>query len=214
MRHGETCTDGVKRYIGQTDLPLSPRGRAQAEAWGRHLRPIPLAAIVSSDLTRARESAAIIAGRREIPLEVAPGLREISLGRWEKMAFSALREQAPGEFFKRGAAIDTHRPPGGESFLDLQRRAVAAFHRIVTDTLGDTDGQLLIVAHAGVNRVILCHLLEMPLANLFRLGQDSACLNTIHRRKDGYRILGVNQAPPCNDRSEAPEQCGPADPPK
>jgi probable phosphoglycerate mutase len=209
MRHGETAGDGVKRYIGQTDLPLSPRGKAQAEAWGRFFRHIPLAAIVSSDLTRARESAAIIAGKRDPPLKVRAkaGLREISLGGWENMAFSELQERAEGEFIKRGAAIETHRPPGGESFLDLQQRAVSTFYGIMAETADNIDdaasggahggavgaGSLLIVAHAGLNRVLLCHILGMPVANLFRLGQDYACLNTLVREKEAFRLLGINQ---------------------
>jgi probable phosphoglycerate mutase len=221
MRHGETDGDGVKRYLGQTDLPLSRRGRMQAEAWGRYFRRIPLAAIVSSDLTRARESAAIIAGQGETPLKVKTGLREISLGSWENMAFSEVQEKAQGEFRKRGAAIDTHRPPGGESFLDLQQRAVSVFYSIMAETAcnaddgvpdGDADNgadseaagvtddtggsgpaNLLIVAHAGLIRVLLCHILGMPVANLFRLAQDFACLNTVVREREAFRVLGINQ---------------------
>jgi probable phosphoglycerate mutase len=218
MRHGETDGDGVKRYIGQSDLPLSLRGREQAEAWGRYFRHIPLAAVVSSDLTRARESAAIIAGQGGTPLKVKAGLREISLGSWEKMAFSEVQEKARGEFRKRGETIDTHRPPGGESFLDLQQRAVSTFYSIMAETAyiaddggadgcadGGADGvtgdtgasaDILIVAHAGLNRVLLCHILGMPVANLFCLAQDFACLNTLIREKRAFRVLGINQTIP------------------
>jgi probable phosphoglycerate mutase len=214
MRHGETDGDGVKRYIGQTDLPLSLQGRKQAEAWGRYFRHIPLAAIVSSDLSRARESAAIIAGQGGTPLKVKAGLREIFLGSWENMAFSEIQEKAQGEFRKRGAAIDTHRPPGGESFLDLQQRAVSAFYSIMAetacnaddgvadgdaagvtdDTAGSGAADILIVAHAGLIRVLLCHILGMPVANLFRLAQEFACLNTLVREREAFRVLGINQA--------------------
>jgi probable phosphoglycerate mutase len=198
MRHGETAGDGVKRYVGQTDLPLSRRGKRQAEAWGRHFRDIPLAAIFSSDLERARESAATIAGKRPLPLKIKTGLREISLGGWENMAMAEIEEQAQREFRHRGAAIDTHRPPGGESFLDLQQRAVTTFHGILAEIArgASAAGDLLIVAHAGVNRVLLCHLLGMPLPHLFRLGQDFACLNTCVQRPDGFRVLGINATLP------------------
>jgi probable phosphoglycerate mutase len=189
MRHGETRSDGVKRYIGQTDLPLSALGKCQARKWHDLFNEIPLAAIVSSDLSRSRETAAIIAGKRGIPTVAKPGFREISLGSWENMPFAALQENAAEAFRKRGKAIDTHRPPGGESFLDLQQRAVATFYY----TVAETSGNVLIVAHAGLNRVILCHLLGMPIANLFRLGQDHACLNTIIKREGGFRVVSFNQ---------------------
>ncbi len=190
MRHGETQSDGVKRYIGQTDLPLSTIGKSQAKSWQAFFKEIPLTAIVSSDLSRARETAAIIAGRRDIPRVAKTGFREISLGSWENMPFAALQEKAAAEFRKRGQAIDTHRPPGGESFLDLQQRAVATFYY----TVAETSGNVLIVAHAGLNRVILCHLLGMPIVNLFRLGQDYACLNTIIQRDNDFRVLRFNQS--------------------
>jgi probable phosphoglycerate mutase len=158
---------------------------------------------VCSDLTRARESAAIIAGRRKIPLKIKAGLREIHLGSWENMAFSEVEEKAQGEFLKRGAAIDTHRPPGGESFLDLQQRAVSTFYNIMAETAYNTDAadgiagaDILIVAHAGLNRVLLCHILGMPVANLFRLAQDYACLNTLVREREAFRIHAINQTIP------------------
>jgi probable phosphoglycerate mutase len=66
---------------------------------------------------------------------------------------------------------------------------VPAFERLA----GETDSDLLMVGHAGVNRVILCHLLGMPLANLFRLGQDPGCLNVIEKGPEGFRVAGVNR---------------------
>lgn len=191
MRHGETRSDGAKRYIGQTDLPLSDQGRRQAGEWHQRFKEIPLGAIVSSDLRRARETAAIIAGDRHIPTVARPGFREINLGSWENMPFAALKAHDPGAFKKRGEAMDTHRPPGGESFLDLQQRAVSTFY----DTVAETNDNILMVAHAGVNRVILCHLLGMPVANLFRLGQGYACLNTIIKSGDGFRVESLNRKP-------------------
>jgi alpha-ribazole phosphatase len=190
MRHGETASDGVKRYIGQTDLPLSPLGRQQGEVWRRYFRNIPLTAVYASDLSRTRETAAIVAADRDIPLIVEPDLREIHMGSWENLAFETLRKQDPEAFRERGEQIDTYRPPGGESFRDLQRRAVAAFKRAVDRT----PGSLLIVAHAGVNRVILCHILAMPLRHIFRLAQDHACLNTLISADDGFRVVGLNRS--------------------
>lgn len=189
MRHGKTQADGIKRYIGQTDLPLSTLGRSQAKKWQVFFKEIPLAVIASSDLSRARETAAIIAGNHHISTVAKPGFREINLGSWENMPFADLQEKASGEFQKRGQAIDTHRPPGGESFLDLQQRAVSTFYY----TIAETSGNVLIVAHAGLNRVILCHILGMPLVNLFRLGQDYACLNTIIKGENGLRVVSFNQ---------------------
>ena len=78
--------------------------------------------------------------------------------------------------------------PGGESFTDLQRRVIPAFYEI----LHDSEGPIVIVGHAGVNRVLLAHLLGMSLRNLFRLGQDYACLNVLVREKGLFRVQAMN----------------------
>ena len=88
--------------------------------------------------------------------------------------------------------IADFRPPGGESFLDLQQRVVPVFEKAV-----DNAGRnILIVAHAGVNRMILCHLLDIPPGNLFRLSQDWGAMNLIERQApNGFRIQSINLLP-------------------
>jgi probable phosphoglycerate mutase len=83
------------------------------------------------------------------------------------------------------------RPPAGESFLDLQQRVVPVFEKEV-DHAG---GNILMVAHAGVNRMILCHLLGMPPEHLFRLVQDWGSMNLIDRQAGKYRIHCLNLRP-------------------
>ncbi|GBC59421.1 alpha-ribazole phosphatase [Desulfonema ishimotonii] len=188
MRHGQTESDGQKRFIGQTDLPLSPEGAAQIRGWRDALASVEFAGIFCSDLTRTRESARILAEGRGADVRAVPELREIDLGEWDGLPMSEVRARFPDAWQERGENLAGYRPPGGESFADVQARAVPAFERIAART----DGNLLIVAHAGVNRVILCHILGMPLSRLFRLGQDYACLNTIVRRKGSWVVAGLN----------------------
>jgi broad specificity phosphatase PhoE len=199
LRHGETRTGTrERRFIGQLDLPLTETGRRQARYWHGCLRDIPLASIVSSDLSRCLETARIVAGDPVAEITALAELREIHLGQWDGMAFRQVQERWPDAFQQRGQMLDRFRPPAGESFLGLQRRVIPAFERAV-----DQSGRiLLMVAHAGVNRVILCHILGMPLERLFRIGQEYGALNLIDRQTDGYRIQSLNLPPaPTGDRS-------------
>jgi len=82
-----------------------------------------------------------------------------------------------------------YRPPGGESFADVHARVVPFFEQIVKANQG---GNAFIVGHAGVNRVILCHLLGMPIAYLFRLGQDYGSLSIIDNEKEQMRLIAMN----------------------
>jgi alpha-ribazole phosphatase len=194
LRHGEVQTDGnnARRFIGQVDLPLSDMGRRQAKYWREQLSDVPLAQIISSDLSRCMETASIIAGHRSLDVAPQAGLREIQLGRWDGLTFRQVRERWPDAFRQRGMQIAGFQPPGGESFKDLQQRVVPVFEKVV-----DQSGMnILIVAHAGVNRMILCHLLGMPPENLFRLAQDWSALNLIERQAaNGFRIQSINLQP-------------------
>ncbi|MCF8108662.1 MAG: histidine phosphatase family protein [Desulfohalobiaceae bacterium] len=188
LRHGEILTGPGKRFIGQTDCGLSARGRRQALAWKPFFTGCTLSHIFCSDLCRSQQTAELIAGARADRLRIEPRLREISLGDWENQAMDAVRAAHPQAWAQRGRDLAGYRPPGGESFRDLSRRVLSFFDDLQTGLQAD----MLLVGHAGVNRVLLCSLLGMPLNNLFRLGQEYACLNCIQVRGAAYQIQGLN----------------------
>lgn len=192
LRHGRIQMDtDEKRFIGQSDLPLSDVGRLQAQYWRECIAGLPLARIVCSDLSRCMETARIIATDHSLDIVPLAGLREIHMGEWDGISFHRVKERWPEAFRKRGMEIARFRPPAGESFLDLQQRVVPAFEKAVDET----GKNILIVAHAGVNRMILCHLLGMPPKNLFRIVQGYGAMNLIDRQADGYRIQSLNLLP-------------------
>lgn len=188
MRHGDSRPDHIKRYIGWTDLPLNANGHGQALRWQQELAGVPFRRIFCSDLSRSFETARIIAAGRDVPVRAHSQLREINLGAWDGLSVDDVCCSYPGEYAKRGAELASYRTPGGESFADLASRVLPLFKEIVRSM----SGNVLIVGHAGVNQVILCHILGMPLENLFRLRQDYGCLNLIDRRKDGMGLRRMN----------------------
>lgn len=193
LRHGDDRRDGVKRYIGSTDLPLNAIGRQQARRWGTRLSAVSFDRIFASDLDRTVETARIVAEGKEKgrTIEVLPGLRELDLGAWEGLSFDEVRLRYPDEYRDRGADPVAFRPAGGESFEDLRTRVLPVMALLEKEV--PLGGVALVVAHAGVNRVILCELLGMPLANLFRLGQDYGCANLLRRDASGWRVSSMNQ---------------------
>ena len=190
FRHGEIDAGPGRRFIGQTDLPLNETGRRQAREWRDALKGMPWKGVFCSDLARSRETAGIIAGDGA-PLHIREALREISLGSWEGANMAEIRARFPELWAARGRAMDTFRPPGGESFADHEARVMPAF-----DDLSESPGgPLLVAGHAGVNRVILCRLLGMPLAHLFRLAQDYGGLTLIDRTVRPFRVACMNCRP-------------------
>jgi probable phosphoglycerate mutase len=189
LRHGETTSiDDQRRFIGQTDLPLSAVGRDQADRWRLALKDIPFGRIVCSPLDRCRETARILAKDREAAPEVMADLAEINLGQWEGLEMAAAEKFYPEAWQLRGQYLDNYRPPDGESFVDLMMRVWPVFEKL----LKASAANLMVVAHAGVNRVLLCQLLGMPLANLFRLVQDFGALNLINNSRTPPRVAGLN----------------------
>jgi len=190
MRHGAILQRHPRRFVGQTDFPLTEEGRVQAALWRENLADLPFTAAVTSDLCRCRETAAIVLADRDVPVRNDPRLREILLGGWEGLTVEEVHERFPGAYERRGCDLSGFRPEGGESFAEVQQRALA-----VIAELADLPGNVLVVAHGGVNRTILCHALDIPLEHLFRLGQQYCGLNILSPLPDCWHVDAVNLAP-------------------
>jgi alpha-ribazole phosphatase len=189
VRHAEAVgIDRQKRYLGQQDVDLSPFGIRQAEMLGQAFGHCPIQAVFTSDLLRAVHTALCIVKDHHCQPERVREFREISLGEWEGRTFQEVQAQYPEEYRQRGQDIVNYRTPGGESFADLQKRVLPAFTAVVEKT----KGNLVIVAHAGVNRVILCHLMQRPLQELFSIPQDHAAVNILWESMGSHRVVAVN----------------------
>ncbi|HZK52880.1 MAG TPA: alpha-ribazole phosphatase [Desulfosporosinus sp.] len=195
VRHGDIGIGKGKRYIGQSDLPLSALGEQQATVLKGIFSRVPIDHIVCSDLARTRRTADIIASAHQMVPLAHKALRELNMGAWEGKTFSEIRAKYPKEFKERGRDLANYRPPLGESFSDCSKRVIPVFESLA----GSMDSTLLIVGHAGVNRVILCRVLGIPLENLFRFEQSYGCYNLISYDGSQYRLNYLNRqinAPP------------------
>jgi len=203
VRHGETEGSEVKRYKGSIDVPLSERGIGQmkkvsafiagtlgnADPSADYLKHIhrtsssspdskddALHAVYTSPLSRALNGAEMIAAPHGLKPSVVMDLRERGFGRWEGMSFTEIKEQYPDEFEAWAGNPVKYSPPGGESTVEVSERAVTALNTILD---AHKDEAIAVVAHGGVNRVLLCHILGIPLENVFRVEQDFGAVNVI-----------------------------------
>jgi probable phosphoglycerate mutase len=188
LRHGALAGDNQDRFIGQTDLPLAPDGVMQAKAMAVALRERGIGAVHCSDLIRSRQTAETIADSLGLGVSAHSALREVSLGEWEGLLRREVAERWADQFAARGRDMDGYRPPGGESFADCLARAWPVWKSI---THSDSKA-IAVVAHAGVNRLLLCRLLGMPVQNMFRLGQDYGCVNVVELERRVVRVRLIN----------------------
>jgi alpha-ribazole phosphatase/probable phosphoglycerate mutase len=166
IRHGEA--------LAGIDAGLSGKGQAQMARAAEYLKAEHIAAIYTSPLSRALESARIMAGG--LPVEVIPDLREIDFGDFEGLAYDEIAARYP-ELYRQWMETPTEvRFPNGETFSEMRVRVLRAFDAIRRERAGQTA---VIVSHAGVNRILIAWALEMPDRCLFRLGQDYAAMNLL-----------------------------------
>jgi alpha-ribazole phosphatase len=191
LRHGALADDSRDRFIGQIDLPLAAEGIRQAQALAQALHNENVGAIFCSDLLRSQQTAKIIASEVNVPIEMRRDLREISLGKWEGLSRSEVKSSFPEQHAARGNDIEHYRVPGGESFSDCRLRALVAWEKI----LNCGSERVAVVSHAGINRLLLCHLLGIPITNMFRIGQDYGCLNIVDQIGDHICVRIVNGRP-------------------
>ena len=216
VRHGATQGSDRKRYVGHIDVPLSEEGREQvrkaAAFISAHLTdsvsernagylqdihgskagdfissedPRRLSAIYCSDLARAVKSADILAQPYGLVPVRVPALKERSFGVWEGMTFLEIKQNYPVEFEAWANNPLEYSPIGGESTAGVKERVIPAVERIIKKHAGL---HVAIVAHGGINRIVLCHILGVPLENIFRIEQDYAAVNIVEFW-DKYPVL-------------------------
>lgn len=168
VRHGETQQHREKILLGQKDIPLSGKGMEQARLAGQELQKqqIHTEHIYASDLTRTVQTAEIIADILDSRIIKVPSLREMSLGEWDGCYISEIKEKYPEEFRKRGENLLTYKyGNNSENFYDLQYRVLKGFQTILES---DEQEDIIIVAHAGVIKVIVSNLYHTELEKEIR----------------------------------------------
>jgi alpha-ribazole phosphatase len=176
VRHGQVADGHTDKYHGNNDIGLSDKGVRQFEDLAAQLAGLPLAGIYASNLTRTQTGAAIISRGRDLEPQIIPEFREIHFGVWEGLSFTEIAARYPAELEARFRDLTGFRIPGGESLLDVSSRVLPRLDDLIAQHV---EQAFIIVAHAGVNRVILSQALGLPLDHLFRLDQNYGCLNII-----------------------------------
>jgi broad specificity phosphatase PhoE len=157
IRHGETAWNVNGRLQGHAAVPLNDEGRRQAALLAEHLYPkaAEITAIYSSDLSRTRETAEIIAARLGKTVLLDPRLREIDLGEWQGLTYDEVTAWDGDRLKAVQADSFGKQRPGGESFGQVADRAVQVIEEIIH---AQRNGHVLVVSHGGTIRSVLIKL--------------------------------------------------------
>lgn len=157
VRHGETEGESSIRLNGSTDVALNDTGREQMRAVGESLAAEVFDSVIVSPLSRSREGAEIVLGRRGPKPRIIEGFREIDFGDWEGLTFAEIEQRDPEGYARYRAEGLAFRFPGGESRAGFQARVAAAVPGAIPDPTVRTLG----VLHKGVIKIILAELLGL-----------------------------------------------------
>jgi len=210
-RHGQTVWNAERRFQGQSDIPLDETGRAQAERAARLLAALRPDLIVSSDLSRAAQTAAPLGRLTGLEVTLDKDLRERHGGRWEGLTDTEIRTRYPAEHA-------TWTPPDGEPSAVVADRVAGALHRIAEAALARGDdpprppregttkkdgaenekqsaepGLAVVVSHGAALRLGMSRLLGMPDELFGVLGPLSNCSWSVLGRRHGrWRLIEHN----------------------
>jgi probable phosphoglycerate mutase len=161
VRHGETDWNAVGRLQGSSDIPLNDRGRAQALSLAAHLSHHGVERVWTSDLSRARETGAVIAAHLGLAAPVVEAdLRERRFGVFEGLTRDEIAARYPVEW--RAWHDKTVMPEGGESREASVARLAGALERLWEQTIGTS----LVVSHGGIMRLWLSELAGYLVPNI------------------------------------------------
>ncbi|ORJ60273.1 alpha-ribazole phosphatase [Geothermobacter hydrogeniphilus] len=186
VRHGEVEGHGVRRYNGQNDVSLTARGQAQYGLLKERLAGKNLAAVYSSDLSRCRFGAELVAAAHDLRPTCFEELRELHIGKWEGLTWDEIRSRWPDEWQARLDDLVHYQVEGGESLRQMADRVRPLLAELIEHHRGE---EIVIVAHGGVNRVILLDAIGAPLERMFHIEQSFGCLNVIDYWADGYATV-------------------------
>ncbi|WP_280494401.1 bifunctional RNase H/acid phosphatase [Nocardia asiatica] len=182
LRHGQTELSVQRRYSGRGNPPLTPLGREQAARAAKMLAAKgDIAAVVSSPLGRARETAEAAAAALGVPVEVDDGLIETDFGEWEGLTFAEAAQRHPG-LHARWIGDPTVAAPAGESFAEVEQRVDAVRRDLVERYPG---ANLVVVSHVTPIKTLLRLALDVGPALLYRLHLDLASLSIAEFYPDG-----------------------------
>ena len=189
VRHGDTEFNSSHKFMGHSDIDLSPEGQQQIERLRDYLVDDKIEAVYASDLLRTMTTAHILADGRRLSITPCPELREMNYGLCEGLTFGEINQSYP-EVAKQCANFTPSLEfPEGETFQDFAKRNISFLDRLKAHKPSDT---LLIVSHNGPLKTLVCHFLGIDMEHWWQIRIDTASLSIIDVSPRGAMLSRLN----------------------
>lgn len=187
LRHGEPV--GGACYRGQTDDALSETGWQQmtdAINLSSTNKTAPWTHIISSPLSRCADFAHQLSETHQLELNIESRFAEIDFGDWEGLTSQQIMATDPDRLSQYWNDPSNITPPNGEPLAGFKSRVTAAWNDVLDQHASAHKKHLLIITHGGTLRIIMSHVLAMPLTNLFNVDAPYACLSRFQYDSDKH----------------------------
>jgi broad specificity phosphatase PhoE len=197
VRHGQTEWNRQERFRGRIDIPLNETGQRQAELVAVYLREKSVAAVYTSPLQRALQTAWPIAQAHNLSPTVLSGIVDIDYGEWQGLSPAEVRQRHPDLLDRWYSVPHLVQIPGGESLENVRSRALAALHaQLNRSELQMSDARspegIVLVTHQIVIKVLVCALLGLDNSHIWRIQQDNACIDIFDWDGSHFTAILVN----------------------
>ncbi len=190
VRHGEThLNTRSEAFTGWNEDPLTKLGEKQAQLTAARLKGEPIKYACSSALSRARQTARIIAAPHSLEVQPCDALNEVDYGEWVGKTRPEIKSEYPEIYDHWVTEAEFIKIPGGETFAEVAHRAMAELERIAEEAAGQTA---LVVAHKSTNRIVLCRILGLSVSNYLQIGQDNCALNLLIYQQGTWIVECIN----------------------
>lgn len=190
VRHGETTWNAEGRWQGTLDIPLGEVGHQQAQALAKHLKDRPIAAIYSSDLSRARDTAELLSRAKGLEIQTDARLRELDFGVFQGLTHDEIRAKYPEE--ERELFVDylDFVLPEGESRRAVQARVYEMWQEVVRR---HPNSEVVVMSHGGPVRLLLLKLFDDQVERMLKVPLPNVSVTTITAEGDKLELEGLGE---------------------
>ncbi len=190
IRHGETDWNKARRIQGHIDIGLNIFGLQQAHSCSKHLANEDFDKVFSSPLSRAYKTAEIISSKKKYTVSLHDDLQEINMGKWQGLVWSEIRRIHADLYTEFERVGDFSKVYKGESFQELQDRAVNFLNYLVESPYEN----VLAVSHGGLIKVLVCYVLGLELSKRTRFNIDNLSITRLTYFDDKWTLMSLNES--------------------
>ncbi|WP_199873050.1 histidine phosphatase family protein [Inediibacterium massiliense] len=189
VRHGQTKWNLEFRAQGSQNIELTDKGKMQAALLAEKMKKYKIDSIYSSNLDRAYETALTLGEKIGIPVSKINDLREMSFGDWEGLTMDEIQKTYKSHYTVWRDQPHEAQIPGGETLVEVQKRALRAVYDIVKENEGKN---IVIVSHGVAIKSILLGIMDIDLSNFYKISLDNTCINIIDFKDYGPVLVSLN----------------------